>query len=144
MKLGAVVQHRAVGPKRGRDPDLPGWVVLVLLPDSLRQQHRGAQSLCCRLCCFPRAKAQFLEALLRDLVARGDQAIRACFEILAMHGGDRLRRTLEHMRRPHRSGEIEPFSFEFGCEASIENVQAGKVELPQWCHESLRRAPLAV
>ena len=53
-----------------------------------------------------------------------------------MYAGDGFGRALQHMCGPKRTGEVEAFSLQFGGHGSIENMQAGEVELVERFHRS--------
>ena len=76
-----------------------------------------------------RIEADLLKALGGDLVAGGQQAIGAGLEILAVHGGDGLRRAFQHVCGPQRTGQVKAFAFQLGGHPSIEHMQAAEVEL---------------
>jgi hypothetical protein len=51
-----------------------------------------------------------------------------------MHGGYGFGRALQDVCGPQRTGEVEALSLQLGGHGSIENMQAGKVELVERFH----------
>jgi hypothetical protein len=91
--LSAVVQRRAVGPKRPCHKHAPHG---ELRNRSARQIHGAKQ-------CFVgplRGQAHLRVAYARDLVAARGDALGASRNVGAMHGGELFRLVLQYMRRP--------------------------------------------
>jgi hypothetical protein len=83
---------------------------------------------------FGIGEADFAEALAGELIAGGGDAVGASLKIGEMHGFNFFGMFAQNLAGPERAGDIAAGGFEFCGEATIEDLQTGKVELTSGFH----------
>ncbi len=115
--LAAVVQRRAIRPQRAGDENMPAGKLRNHRPrqlDGSQQRRIGALGW----------KSHLGIAHPRNLVTACGNALRARFDVGAMHGEQLFRLVLKDVRRPQRTVDPRTRIFELRGQAAVDDMNA--------------------